>query len=93
MTPLHIDVRAEEDLFEITRYLLGFGADAADRFVAAFWDVVEDLRQFPELGQRSREHPEIRVMRRGIYLFLYEAREEDVLLLRILDGRAQPELP
>lgn|GEM_PF-6829909 len=93
MTPVDISPRAEAELLEIAGRLAEFGPQAALAFVDTFSSVIDQLRDFPELGQASRRIPHQRVLRRGVYRFVYEFRDGTVLLLGILDGRGQRELP
>ena len=87
MIPVHLDDQAEADLFATAEYLANWSSQAAERFIQQFWSVVQDLRQFPELGQGPHREARFRLLRRGPYQFVYELRDGDVLLLRILDGR------
>ena len=91
LIPAHLEDSAVAELLAITRYLATLGVRRAEEFVAIFWSVVEDLRAFPALGQHIAGDK--RVLRRGVYRFVYQLRDEDVLILRILDGRGQHDLP
>ena len=93
MKRVALDPRAEAEFLEIVDYLSSFSPDAALRFVDTYWSVIEQLREFPELGQLIRGSITKRVLRRGVYRFVYEVGDRDTLLLRILDGRGQRELP
>ena len=88
---IDVDDRATADLLEIVDYLSDYSPSAAERVIGHFEDVLRQLRDFPASGQIHAANPATRVLRRGVYRFIYSVRDGDVLLLRILDGRAAAE--
>ncbi len=87
MTFVDVSDLAEDDLLEITAFLADASLVAAERFIQTFTKVIDDLRQFPEIGRQDLEDPATRILNRGNYRFVYEVSQTGLMLLRILDGR------
>ena len=88
-----ISQRAEDDLARIYCYIATRNLDAAERFKTEAERALALLAEHPELGPRpgwETRHTKLRFwVISGFHNFLiyYEARETDVSVERVLDGR------
>ncbi len=90
---VQVSDEAIDDLLEISDQLSNRSRSLALDFVAAYERVLEQLRDFPESGQRSRRNRNMRILRSGDFRFMYRVLADRVVLSEILDGRRQSELP
>ena len=90
---VQVSDRAIEDLLAIAERLSDFSISGALAVVDSYDRVLEQLRDFPLSGQASQVAVGMRVIRTGVYRFLYFVSEDRVVLARILDGRGQHDLP
>ncbi|MGE3073013.1 MAG: type II toxin-antitoxin system RelE/ParE family toxin [Dehalococcoidia bacterium] len=89
---VQVSERAIDDLLEIVGRLADISPPGAAAFVDSYERILDQLRDFPLLGQASDREPEMRVMRSGPYRFLYWVSVDRVILSRIIDGRSQASL-
>ena len=87
-----ITERAETDLLDICRFL--GPSRTGERLVADFERIIQDLRQFPNLGRTG--HPlagskRARTLFMGDYVMTYEVVDDRVFVRRILHGARDPE--
>ena len=79
---------AELDIAEIWDHVAADNPSAADSLMDQFYGRFRRLSRMPRMGA---VHPdlegEVRFAVVGQYVILYKAREDDVLVLRILHGR------
>ena len=83
---------AIDDLLAITAYLAEFSERAAYEFIEAYEKALDQIRAFPEIGQLSNGDT-ARVLRFGVYRFVYRVNDDHAILGRIIDGRSQATLP
>jgi plasmid stabilization system protein ParE len=84
--PVHLSARAESDFFARVTWLSERSTRRAVQFIDSFEGVLEDLRQFPELGTVAADG-RTRILKRGGLRYLYVHVEGRVILLRLLDPR------
>jgi toxin ParE1/3/4 len=83
-----ISERAEEDLALVFAYLLDVNVAAAERFSAEVEQRLESLKDMPWRGApRDDLQPGLRCVLLRTLLVLYTIGPEEVLILRIIDGR------
>lgn len=90
MTELFISRQAEADLRQIWRYIAAENRHAADRLLLRIDEKLQVLRHFPEIGTlRDDIRPDLRMLVEGNYLMLYgyDARDDVVELVTVVDGR------
>jgi addiction module RelE/StbE family toxin len=80
---------AKSWLQKIYDYIATNNEEAAWQVILGIHDRVQDLRQFPELGQRYAKYPEkhIRILLYGHYRIAYLIRDEKTIdILGVLHG-------
>lgn len=81
--------KADEDIVGI--YLHGvreFGAHQAERYHAGLMETLHLLSEQPMIARERHEfRPTVRIHAHQAHLIVYQVRQNDVLVLRVLDGR------
>jgi plasmid stabilization system protein ParE len=90
---VEITDEAIEDLLRIARNLREFSPAQALEFIERYESAFRHLRRFPMGGQMMSSRQGWRVWRSGPYRFVYEWRNDRVLIVEIRDGRAERDLP
>ena len=94
MTRVDVVPEASDEFLELVDRVSSFSLRQAEELISYYESVLLQLRDFPESGQRSRRQPNRRLLRRGVYQFIYDYHEpEGVHILQVRDGRREPELP
>lgn len=84
--------KAEFDLIRIYRYLAEHSPRAADAFAERIDANFKNLEQFPFIGrQRSSLAPGLRCLIVGLHLIFYTVREDQITVVRVIDGRMDVE--
>ena len=87
-----ISDRAKLDLTKILAYILLLNRKSAETLDARFRDKISSLSVFPERGRmRSEFGPDIRVLLVGVYLVIYRIMPNEIVILRVIDGRMDVE--
>jgi toxin ParE1/3/4 len=88
MTQYIINVRATQDLSEISEYLAGISLERSDRFLQDFDRKCLQIVNFPLSG---KSYGELRSDLRGMifqgYLIFYRVLENEVEIMRVVAGR------
>jgi toxin ParE1/3/4 len=80
--------RARHDLLRTYRYLVERNPIAADAVVHRIDRKIQQLRHFPFIGrQRSSLAPGVRSVVVGMHLIFYLVADEQITVVRIIDGR------
>ena len=88
MTQYIINVRATQDLSEISEYLAGMSLERSDRFLQDFDCKCLQLVNFPLSGKSYGElRPDLRGMIFQEYLIFYRVLENEVEIMRVIAGR------
>jgi toxin ParE1/3/4 len=89
MVLVRFSERAQQDLQEIDEYLSGHAApNVADNYMVAFEGHANVLRDFPRSGApRPKLGKDVRMVVEWPYVMLYRPVGEEVVILRVLDGR------
>jgi toxin ParE1/3/4 len=83
-----ISDRAKLDLAKILSYILLLNRKSAESLDARFRDKISSLIIFPERGRvRTELGPNIRVLLVGVYLIIYRIEPDEIVILRVIDGR------
>lgn len=90
---VQVSDNAIENLLDIAERLSDLSPEAALRFIESYERVLAILRDFPESGQKSNHRPGVRVLRSGVYRFVYEVLPDRLVVSEIVDGRGQSALP
>ncbi|MFC4352562.1 type II toxin-antitoxin system RelE/ParE family toxin [Fodinicurvata halophila] len=81
--------KADEDIIGI--YLHGvreFGVHQAEHYHAGLMETLRLLAEQPMIArERSEFRPAVRIHVHQAHLIVYQVRQDDVLVLRVLDGR------
>jgi plasmid stabilization system protein ParE len=85
--------RAADDYLSLVDFISEYSPPAAIAFIEACEGALRDLRQFPMMGMvESRGESTTRILRVGEHYHLtYRILSDRVFVLRIKDGRRQPE--
>jgi toxin ParE1/3/4 len=87
-----ISDRATLDLAKILSYILLLNRKSAESLDTLFRTRIASLAAFPERGRiREELGPDIRVLIIGVYLTIYRIEAEDIIILRVVDGRMDVE--
>jgi plasmid stabilization system protein ParE len=82
---------AEDDLIEITDYLLEYSVSAAEMFIDELEAMEERLSMFPEsaalINDKELRNRGYRVAIVGEYLLFYTLRNERIYVMRIIHGK------
>jgi toxin ParE1/3/4 len=79
--------QAEDDLLDIWRYVAQDNPDAADRVLARIENALDLLALNPLMGPaRPDLRDGLRYFASGRYLVLYSARDNGIVLVRVLHG-------
>ncbi len=88
MTQYIINVRATQDLSEISEYLAGISLERSDRFLQDFDRKCLQIVNFPLSGKSYAEiRPDLRGMIFQGYLIFYRVLENEVEIMRVVAGR------
>jgi toxin ParE1/3/4 len=84
--------KADSDLLRIYRYLGERSPAAADTFIQRIDANLENLARFPFIGrERSSLAAGIRSLVVGLYLVFYVVEAEQIVVVRVIDGRMDVE--
>ena len=85
---IRIAGKARTELIEIYRYLAQHNPTAAERTLADIDFRLRQLASFPLMGrQRPELAPGLRSILAGTHLVFYRIGDEEVTVLRVIDGR------
>jgi toxin ParE1/3/4 len=83
-----ITLKASQDLNAISDYFVSRNIEAGERLLQEFNQKCLKLLQFPKMG---RSYAAIRPSLRGVpldgYIIIYEVREDEITILRVVNGR------
>lgn len=72
---------AKEDIKELYDYLSRYSLEYADSFVEGFYDRIEYLKEFPELGRKYPENENYHQLIYQNYRILYKYNKVDVKII------------
>jgi toxin ParE1/3/4 len=87
MTQYIINVRATQDLSEISEYLAGISLERSDRFLQEFDRKCLQIVNFPLSGKSRELRSDLRGMVFQGYLIFYRVLENEVEIMRVIAGR------
>jgi toxin ParE1/3/4 len=83
-----INVRATQDLSEISEYLAEISLERSDRFLQDFDRKCRQIVNFPLSGKSYTEiRPDLRGMVFQGYLIFYRVLESEIEIMRVIAGR------
>jgi toxin ParE1/3/4 len=84
--------KARADLLGIYRYINERNSDAAHAFAARLDTNFRNLAEFPFIGrERFSLAPGLRCLVAGLHLIFYTVNEEQITVIRVIDGRMDVE--
>ena len=88
MTEPYITPRARADLFDIWNYIAQESLSAADRVVAELEAAMQRLAEFPRLGHRRDDVPDLQYRFWPVYSYLivYTPDKSPIHILRVIHG-------
>ncbi len=91
MRKFRFDPRALQEFEEAVDHYLGLSPDAASRFVDAFEEAVEFVRENPQAAVRVEGEVRRSNLRRFPYALIYRVVNDSVVIVAVVHGRRGPE--